>query len=178
MIQQICNTGNEHLIDTFHKVSIIEASQLPKFSHLSTDDFILNILENIPDDYQVLLADLLPESISVRNPIKVNSSGTTNKTSISFVLTPQDKNLQALLNTYQNQEVVILVSKRNTTHLYGTANQPLLFTFSELNNPKPNGLKGYTVSISGEGYGDTKIFENIIFTIYNRGLAFQLAQQI
>jgi len=178
MIQEICNIGNEHLIDTFYKVSIFEATQLTKFNHLTADAVIQDILENVANDAQVLLADLLPNSISVSNPVKVKASGTTNNTSISFVLTPQDKNLQTLLNTYQNKEVVILISKRNTTHLYGTTAQPLLFTFSELNNARPDGLKGYSVSISGEGYGDVKLFEDIAFNIYNRGLAFQLAQQL
>lgn len=178
MIQELCNIGNEHLIDTFYKVAILEATQLEMFNHLTPDDTIQSILDTIPDSHQVLITDLLPDSISVSNPAKLSESGVTNTTSISFVVTPQDKNLQTLLNTYQNQEVVALVSKRGTSHLYGTQAQPLLFKFSELNNPKPNGLKGYTISISGTGYGDTKIFEAIEFTIYNKGLAFQLAEPL
>ena len=170
--------GNEHIIDTFYKVSIFEASQLPKFNHLTPDETIKTILDTIPDNYQVLLTDLLPENISVRNPSKITASGSSNQSSISFVVTPQDKNLQALLETYQNKEVVVLVLKRNTTHLYGTSDQPLLFKYNELNNPKPSGLKGYTIILNGEGYGSTKIFENFTFGIYERGLAFQLAQQI
>lgn len=178
MIQELCNIGNEHIIDTFYKVSIFEASQLPAFNHLTNDAAVKSILDTIPDNYQVLLTDLLPENISVRNPSKITASGSTNQTTISFVVTPQDKNLQALLETYQNKEVVVLVSKRNTTHLYGTQAQPLLFSYSELNNNTPNGLKGYTINISGEGYGTTKLFENLTFTIYSRGLAFELAQEL
>lgn len=178
MIQEICNIGTEHLIDTFYKVAIFEATQLPKFNHLTPDETIKSYLDNIPSDYQVLLTDLLPDSISVQNPTKISASGTTNQTTINFVVTPQDKNLQALLETYLNKEVVVLVSKRNTTHLYGTSAQPLLFKFNELNNPKASGLKGYTIILNGEGYGSTKIFKNFTFGIYERGLAFQLAQQL
>lgn len=178
MIQEICNIGNEHLIDTFYKVAIFEASQLTKFNHLTSDATIQSIFDTVPDDYQVLLTELLPKNINVSNPSKVNSAGIMYNTSISFIVTPQDKNLQNLLETYNNKEVVALVSKRNTTHIYGTSAQPLLFSYSELNSNKPDGIKGYTINLEGEGYGAGKIFENIIFTIYSRGLAFQLAQQI
>lgn len=178
MIQELCNIGNEHLIDTFYKVAVFESSQLPKFNHLTSDATILNIFETVPDDYQVLLAELLPEDISVSNPPTISDSGSLTKPNIRFTLTPQDKNLQALLETYHNQEVVILVSKRNTTHIYGTSSQPLLFSYSELNSNKPSGLKGYTVTIYGDVYGSAKLFEDVPFTIYSRGLAFELAQEM
>lgn len=178
MIQELCNIGNEHLIDTFYKIAVFEASQLTPFNHLTPYDTIKTILETVPDDFQVLLTDLLPEDITVKNPPSISDNGVINKTSISFTLTPQDKNLQDLLETYINQEVVVLVSKRNTHHLYGTSSQPLLFSYQEINANKPNAIKGYDVNISGESYGTTKLFEDITFNIYNRGLAFTLAQEI
>lgn len=178
MIQELCNIGNEHLIDTFYKVAVFEATQLTRFNYLTADAAVLNIFETIPDDYQVLLTELLPEDITVTNPPSITSSGSLTKPSIKFTLTPQDKNLQTLLETYHNKEVVVLVSKRNTTHIYGTSAQPLLFSYSELNSNKPSGLKGYTINITGNVYGTSKLFENIVFTIYNRGLAFELAQEM
>ncbi|SDT15312.1 hypothetical protein SAMN05192545_2887 [Maribacter dokdonensis] len=178
MIQRLCNTGNEHYIDTFTQVAILEASQLPYFSHLSTDDKVEQLITNLPDSAQVLITDLLPNNISVLHTPRFSSAGTLHNTAVSFLITPQDKNLQALLNTYQNKEVVVLVSKHNTSHLYGTAAQPLLFSFSEANSPAPEQQKGYAISINGDGYGTSKLYEEVVFNIYSRGLAFELAQSI
>jgi len=178
MIQELCNIGNEHSIDTFYKIAIIEASQLQKFNHLTPYATIESIITNIADSYQVLITDLLPKNIQVANPSKINDSGVTYDVKISFVLTPQDKNLQALLETYINKEVIALVSKRNTSHLFGTTAQPLLFKYSAIHTNDPSTLKGYAVTLEGETNGPEKMFENIAFNIYTRGLAFQLAAEM
>lgn len=178
MIQQLCNTGNEHHIDTYSRIAILEASQLPYFSDMSTETKVKDIITNLPDTAQVLLTDLLPNNINVVHAPRFSAAGTLYNTAISFLITPQDKNLQALLSTYQNKEVVVLVSKRNTSYLYGTFTQPLLFSFSEANSPAPEQQKGYTISINGDGYGKSMIFEEVVFNIYSRGLAFELAQSI
>lgn len=178
MIQKLCNTGNEHYIDTFSQIAILEASQLPYFSNLSTDTKVENLITNLPDSAQVLITDLLPNNISVVHAPRFSAAGTLHNTAISLLITPQDKNLQQLLNTYQNKEVVVLVSKHNTSHLYGTQTQPLLFSYSEANAPSPEAIKGYAISINGDTYGESKMFEDITFNIYSRGLAFELAQSI
>lgn len=178
MIQDLCNIGHEHHIDTFYKVAVFEATQMPSFNHLTSDALVEDMITNLPDTSQVFLANLLFNNIKVSHGTKVNADGKLFATDVSFVLTPQDKNLQALLDQYNNQEVIILVSKRNTSHLYGTSDQPLLFTYNELNSPLPNVLKGYTVQMSGDGFGSSKLFEEVDFNIYQRGLAFELAQEI
>ena len=178
MIQEICNIGNEHHIDTYHKIAIFRASQLPAFNHLTSDTAINDILTNIPDINDVLITDLLPMNMNSKHNNRPTVDGKVYKTSLSLVITPQDKNIQALLETYNNEEVVVLLSKHNTSHLYGTQSQPLIFIYSELNSPDPKKQKGYTVSIKGSGYGAAKIYEDIIFNIYTRGLAFELAQEL
>jgi len=178
MIQQLCNIGHEHHIDTFFKIAVLETSLLPFFNHLTSDNSIENIITNIPDTSQVFIADLLPKNIRVNTTSRISSEGTLYKTTISFTLTPQDKNLQALLETYQNKEVLALVSKRNTSHLHGTKAQPMLFKYNPLNSNNPSVIKGYTITITGECYGAEKLYEDIVFNIYTRGLAFDLAQDL
>lgn len=178
MIQQIHNHIDDHHIDTFYKAAIIEHSYLPKFTHLTPDNVIQDYITNIADTSQVMLVNLLPNNINVNHSSSSKPSGKIYKSKISFTLTPQDKNLQQLLETYNNKEVVILISKRESNHLYGTSMQPLLFTFSELNNAKPNVIKGYSIQLTGEGYGGSKLFEEITFNIFSRGLAFQLASSL
>lgn len=178
MIYQLCNIGHEHHIDTFYKVAVFEATQMPSFNHLTDADMVEDIITNIPDTSQVFITELLPNNIRVGHTTRINANGKLFPSNISFLLTPQDKNLQDLLNTYNNKEVIVLVSKRNTTHLYGTSDQPLLMKYDERNNPQPNALKGYNVSINGNTYGASMLFEAIDFNIYSRGLSFELAQQI
>ena len=178
MIQQLCNINNEGYVDTFFKVAIFEASQLPYFSHLTADDTVENLITNLPDSAQVLLTDLLPGNLQLNHGSRFSKDGTLYSTNASFLITPQDKNLQALLETYNNKEVVILISKRTTSHLYGTKIQPLLFGYSEANASTPDIIKGYNITINGEGYGASKLFEEVVFNIFSRGLAFKLAQQI
>lgn len=178
MIHELCNKGNEHHIDTFYKIAVFEASQLPYFSHMTKDDAIEDIITNLPDSSQVLITDLLENNLNVGHTTRLSASGKLFSTNITFTITPQDKNLQQLLDTYNDKEVVVLVSKRTTSHLYGTSIQPLVFKYDELNSPVPSVIKGYNITISGSGYGNGKIFEDIEFNIYSRGLAFELARQI
>ncbi|MGB5818834.1 MAG: hypothetical protein WBG90_05065 [Saonia sp.] len=178
MIHQLCNIGHEHHIDTFYRVAVFEAGQMPSFNHLTDLGTVEDIITNIPDSAQVFLTDLLPNNIRVTHRTRISAAGKLFSNDISFLLTPQDKNLQDLLNTYNNREVIAMVSKRNTTHLYGTSDRPLLLRYDELNNPQPNSLKGYSIKINGNTYGTSKLFESVDFNIYSRGLAFELAQQI
>lgn len=178
MITKICNTGNEHHIDTFYKIAIILADDLPKFSHLTNNNTIKEYITNLPDTAQVLITDLLPKNLSISNPTIIGSNGTTKKIAISFLLTPLDKNLQTLLAEFNNKEVIVLLSKRSTDNLYGTTLQPLLFSYSPKHSNNPSEIKGYTVSCSGETYSECIFYENIEFNIYTRGLAFELAQEI
>ena len=178
MIQELCNIGHENHIDTFYKIAIIEKSHLPNFNNLTADATVKSYIENLPDTAQVLLTDLLPKNIQVSNPPRISDIGVLQTANISFLLTPLDKNLQTLLETYLNKEVVVLISKRNISHLYGTQAQPLLFSYAPSHSNDPSVIKGYKVSIKGDCYGSDKQFEDVTFNIYTRGLAFQLAQEI
>jgi len=178
MIYELCNLGNEHHIDTFYKIAIFKADAFPYFSHLSKDAAVLDMITNISDASDIILADLLPNNIRVSQNTRFSSNGKLHVSNIGFTLTPQDKNLQGLLDGYNGQEVIVLVSKRNTGHLYGTKAQPLTLTYGELNSPQPNSIKGYNLQITGETYGSTKLFEDVVFNIYDRGLAFELAQPL
>ncbi len=178
MIYDICNIANEHYLDTYHKVAIIQASQLPYFTHLTPNDTIEDYITNLPDSANVIITDLLPENIKVDGSTKVTASGRLYPVAVNYTQTPQDKALQELLETYNNQLVVVLVSKRAASFLYGTSAQPLLFTYDELNANNHAGIKGYNIKMDGEGYGPSKFFEEITFNIFSRGLAFQLAADI
>ncbi|MDO6813809.1 hypothetical protein [Tenacibaculum soleae] len=178
MIQEIKNHIDDHHIDTFYKIAVFEKSYLPNFTHLTPDAVIEDYITNITDSSQVMLLNLLQNNIKVNHSSSAKSPGKLYKTKISFTVTPQDKNVQQLLETYNNKEVVVLVSKRETNHLYGTTAQPLLFSFSELNNAKPNVIKGYSIQLTGTGYGGTKLFEEVTFNVFTRGLALQLAASL
>lgn len=176
MIYNLCNTRNEDYVDTYHEVAIIESTQLFKFNHLTPEDQVLDIISNLPDTAQAFITDLLPENIRVSGQTKITSSGSLFPVNISFTQTPQDKSILELLQTYNNKLVVVLVKKRGSSYLYGTSEQPLTFTFDELNSNNHSTIKGYSIKINGSGYGHSKLFESIEFNIFNRGLAFQLAQ--
>jgi len=176
MIYNLCNTRNEDHIDTYHEVAIIESTQLFEFNNLTPDDEIIDIISNLPDTAQAFITDLLPENIRVSGQTKIGASGSLFPVNISFTQTPQDKSILELLKNYNNKLVVVLVKKRGSSHLYGTSQQPLTFTFDELNSNNHSTIKGYSIKINGTGYGNSKLFESIDFNIFSRGLAFQLAQ--
>jgi len=178
MISKICNTGNEHHIDVFYKIAIFEKNGVANFSHFMDDDDIYQIFETIPDTAQVLMTDLLPQNLNFKNSTKITKSGILHNVAIDFLITPQDKKLQDLLETYQNKEMVVLLSKTNTTHVVGTTINPLLFVYEPVNDNKPNALKGYKIKLKGSTLGPERIFDHINFTVYNRGLAFTLPQNL
>ena len=174
MIVKVCNQGNEQN-DTFHSVSIIKRSSLSPFNHLTADAAIQTIITNLPDSSDVLNADLLPENASVNASTTPDANGKAYNVSSNFTITPLDKNLQNLLEVYNNQEVILLLNKHNRTFLYGTYTSPLLLTYNELHSNQAQGLKGYTINIRGKCLGISKQFEVLEFDIFNRGLAFDLA---
>jgi len=178
MIYELCNLGNEHHIDSFYKIAVFKADNFPYFSHLTKDDIVRDMITNLSDSSEVILSDLLPNNIQVAHSTRYSANGKLYATNIGFALTPQDKYLQQLLEGYNTQEVVVLVSKRNTAHLYGTKAQPLTLTYSEINSPQAGSMKGYSIDISGSTYGKTRLFDKVIFNIYERGLAFELAQSL
>lgn len=174
MIYQLCNFNHEQ-IDTFYKVAIINKKALSEFTALSADDAITDIITNLPDTADAIITELLPEDLKLTAGNKISAEGTSFVVRSSFILTPQDRNLQNLLELYQNQEVVMVLDKRLATHIYGTPLQPLLFSYTELHSNKAQGAKGYTISIQGAANGASKILEGVALNIFNRGLAFQLA---
>lgn len=177
MIQNLCNVIDEFNLDTFYKVLIAEATQLPKFSHLDPDEDVLAIMNSLPVEFQAMIIPFLPEKFSLAEGKQLTNGNKIRATSLSFPVTPQDANIQNLLKTYDNKEVVAFVSRRSHAHLYGTSQQPLVFYFSELHATNPIGMKGFTISMQGEGYGDAKYFAGSEdnFPVIRRGLAFELA---
>ncbi len=178
MIHTLCNNGHEGHIDHFYKIAVFEATQLPYFTHFTNEEIIEEILTNLPDTAQVLIADLLPNNVNVAHSTGISASGKLYRTGIGFTITPQQKEIQKVLEEYNNEEVVVLISKHGSTHLYGTTAQPLLCTYDEVNSPQPGAVKGYAVRTSGSTYAKSIIFDHINFNIYQRGLPFVLAETL
>lgn len=174
MIYQLCNIGNEQN-DTFHKLSIIKKSSLALFNHLASDATIESIITNLADSSEVLNTDVLPENLSHSATSGSDANGKFYNFNSSFVLTPLNKYLQNLLEGYNNEEVILLLKTHTSTFLYGTTLSPLLFRYNEQHSSEAQGLKGYSISISGKCLGASKQFETLEFNIFNRGLAFNLA---
>lgn len=177
MIQDLCNIIEDNNLDTYYKAFIIEASQLPPFNYLTPDAEILAIVNSLPVEFQGMLIRFLPEKFSLASRTVIQNGNKTFKYSFSLPLVPQDANIQNLLETYNNKEVVAFITRHSHSILYGTQEQPLLFTYDDLNANTVTGLKGYDLSMAGDGYGAAKLFagKESEFPVINRGLAFQLA---
>lgn len=177
MIYNLANLVEENNFDTFHKATIIEASQLPTFNYLSNKQNILTVLNSIPPSAQAMVVPFLQENFNLANATQIKNGNKHYSTSFSFPLVPQDAAMQELLETYNNRLVVAFITRHSHSQLYGTQAQPLLFTFDELHANNTTGLKGYTLKMSGEGYGPPLYFEGAEadFPIVQRGLAFKLA---
>ena len=177
MIYNLCNLIDESNLDVFYKITIIEATQLPHFDHLTPKDEILNIINGIPLTFKAMLIPLLPEKYSLSNTDASRELNTAWNTRISFPVVPQDEALRDLLEGYNNKDVVAFISRITHAHLYGTHAQPLRFSYDELHSTSPSGLKGFTINLSGTGYGPAKYFagKDVDFPINTKGLSFTLA---
>jgi len=177
MIQNLCNLVDENNMDTFYKIFIAEASQLPFFNELSDPNDVLTIINNLPETFQAMVIPFMPAKFSLSSGSQTSNGNVSWRHGISFPLVPQDAALQSLLKQYNNKEVVALMVRVSKSHLFGTQAQPLLFSYSDLNDSTKPGLKGYTISLQGETYGEAIYFEGkeAEFPVINRGLAFQLA---
>lgn len=176
MIYDLCNLYSDINLDTFFRISVIESSQLPKFTHLDGKNSILAILNSIPDTFQAIKVPFLPEKFDISHETK-NDENIVFRTKISFPLLPQDAALKDLLETYNKRNVIAFLKRHNSYHLYGTSQHPLELTYGELHASNHAGAKGYNLDINGETPGSAVYFsqaeigENPII----QGLAFQLA---
>lgn len=177
MIHSLCNLVDELNFDTFYKATIIEATQLPFFDHLTPSEEILTIINNLSQAEQAMVVPFLPEKLNVSSGSIFNNGNKGYSHNISFPLVPQDAAIQALLENYNNQLVLVFISRLTHSYLYGTQAQPLLFSYNELHAPTKPALKGYTLSQQGRTYGPAVYFagKEAEFPVINRGLAFELA---
>ena len=177
MIQNLCNLVEDINFDTYYKATIIEASQLPFFNHLTKDSDILGIVNSIPQTFQAFVISFIPEKFSLSNDTAISKNQKSYESRFSLPLVPHDVNIQNLLERYNNKLVVVFITRHTHSSLYGTQAQPLLFTYDEMHSPSPTGLKGFNLNMRGKGYGAPKHFagKESDFPIVQRGLAFQLA---
>lgn len=174
MIYQICNINNEQ-VATFYKAAIIKKDDITYFNHLTSDDDIETLITNLPDTITAFITDLLPENIALPVKSQIDGSGIKWRVACNFTVTPQDKNLQSYLDTFNNTEVVLLLYKYGATYIYGNSLTPLLFSYDEQHDNSGDGSKGYVVGLNGDILGSTKILEEVELNIFTRGLAFTLA---
>lgn len=182
MILDLCNIFDDINFDTFFKIRIIEATQLPKFNHLHSKEEIITIINSLEllSNPKVLDIPFLPEKFSISNATRTNNGNTIYSTRLGFPILPMDSALKDLLETYNNKLVVAFVIKHTSAHLYATSMQPLLFTYDELHANTNSGLKGYNISLVGENYGAPIYFTNVEQDILPnlQTLAFELAGEI
>jgi len=179
MVQDLRCIYKERDLRVFNEIFIVEATQLPLFSHLDKDEDVLSIMNSIPEDFQAMHMALKFDH-SLQNPTKLKDNETSNDVSISFPIGPQDKNLRNLLETYQNKLVVALLKKSSSHYFYGSTLHPLTFIYQELHGSNFEDQKGYSITIQGFSPAQPKLFtqvqinENPIIS----GLAFYLAQDL
>jgi len=177
MIYNLCNLVDDSNLDNFYKILICEASQLPSFNDLTPKAEVLGIMNSLPEEFQAMVIPFIREKHSLSSSPNSNNGNINWRHSISFPLVPQDEAIQSLLETFHNKQVVAFLVRVTHSHLYGTQQQPLLFSYSELHAPNKTGLKGFSLSLQGETYGKAFYFagNEAEFPVINRGLAFQLA---
>lgn len=177
MIHNLCNLVDDSNLDNFYKILICEATQLPSFNELTPKAEVLGIMNSIPAEFQAMVVPFLREKHNLSSAPQDNNGNIKWRHSVSFPLVPQDEAIQSLLETYNNKEVVSFLVRVTHSHLYGTQQQPLIFSYSELHSPNKTGLKGFTLSMQGETHAPAFYFagNESEFPVINRGLAFPLA---
>ncbi|MCT8340511.1 hypothetical protein MG296_10635 [Flavobacteriaceae bacterium TK19130] len=128
-------------------------------------------------DLDGLEIPLLPEKYSVNSNTDIRNQNQRFRHKIDFPVVPQDDNLRDLLSEFNNTTVIAFLIRKTFTQLYGTTEQPLVFTFDELHDSNPTGLKGFSISLQGDSYAPAKYYTAVQFSAAPTPpfLAFQLA---
>lgn len=175
MLDTIINLQNDHNLDVFTKLVIYKANQFNSFDRFSSDETIDGILTTVNENADILYIDLLPENLKVSHSQTSKNNSLSYRNSINFVVTPQTKAIQTILQKFKNAEVFVCLQKVDTQHLYGTPKQPLLFAYSELNNVSHGKIKGYTIYISGKTIEESRFVNKADFDFVSKLLASPLA---
>ena len=178
MITTICNLRHEGHIDSFYKIVVLRSQYLRSFTPFMDSLELQEVFSNLLEAVDGFDMELLPDNVNVTHAAINGPNGSRYNTSASFFVSPQEEETKALMEQFLNNEVVVLIHKNTKVHIYGTKEQPLLFSYSEVNGNSPGTLKGYTVSVSGSTTAGALYMPSTDFNIINKGLAFTLARQL
>lgn len=178
MLTNLCNIGHEGHIDSFYKCAVIDARYAPRHNNFTPLATLEARFNNLNPAVDVLAVDFLPDQASVSHDQRNSDDGKEYRTRANFFVSPQNLATQAAIESFANREVIFMVHKRTSVHIYGSKDFPLLFSYDEVNGAAPGSPKGYTVVLTGTSVHRACYIDNATLAFTSNKLALKLAAKL
>jgi hypothetical protein len=141
---EICNQSE--FLKRIKKVHLL----LPSDIIYSIAEVLNNTSIGITTSENTLTVKVLPENVSVNSRQTTVKEGARWNHKITFDVIPQEESILSILDKLSNKKVVVaLESTDYRVFIYGNTDQPLTYTYKEINSKNQEGNIGYQISVSG-----------------------------
>lgn len=178
MINTFKNCVSAESFDFARRLLIVKSKYLGTFSNYTKTETVREILNNISSESEALLIDLLPNELNVSVSSKKANLGKYSNITIKASLVDQNAEAEALLDDFDNTQVIAIELSNNNSVIYGHKITPLLFGYSEINPTSETKFTGYKLNLTGKVFGKPIRIADSSFEFVNNGLAFDLARTI
>jgi hypothetical protein len=116
-----------------------------------------NLSHSITPDESAMVITAIPETTKVSVSSAVNKSGPYYKNKITLIGTDSTKEFNNQLKIHLHEKVVLaLVLHDERVFIYNNSDEPLTFSYKELNPTKPDGDFGFEITLNGDTTNERK----------------------
>ncbi|TSE03390.1 hypothetical protein [Aquimarina algiphila] len=114
------------------------------------------------EDY--LKVSVLPENVRIASGQKEGKSGASWSHRIALHINEQNEEIRKMLDSYDNGLVIpCLETTGGTIHVYGNRNQPLSFSYKDVESLDNIQLIGHEIIVKGDTYHSYKVINTVDF---------------
>lgn len=153
-------TNNTPFVKTIKTAHFIFSSTVP----FSLGEVLKNSFSGIEGIQEYMKVSVLPENVKIASGQKTGKSGAYWSHRITLDINEQNDTIRKQLNSYDNALVIICLEATNGhIYVYGNSDQPLSFTYKDVESTDNIQLIGHEIVVNGDTYGPSNTINTLDF---------------
>ncbi len=153
-------SNNNPFIKSIRTVHFLFSNNTP----FSLSEALKNSSSGLEFSKEYLKVSVLPENVRISSGEKESTSGVSWSHKITLQINEQNEEIRKMLDSYDNGLVIpCLETTGDTIHVYGNRNQPLSFTYKDVESPDNIQLIGHEITVKGDTYHSCKLINTADF---------------